>query len=246
MGAARGHPEIYTFAADEVRVRQNALQHTANTIEFAAGIGAKVAVTHCGYVKMRRRTEDLFPLLAKYGLYSPQYEKARMKLQMQREKKGPKYVARIKDCLERLLPVLEEYKVILAMENLPTWEACPNEVEVEELIKEFDSPYIKAWHDMGHAQIRENLGFISHEKWLQRLEDHTAGMHIHDVKAPIFDHQMPSQGCIDFKRFQWFVDKDVVRVIEPTPRTSAEDIAMGYQHLKEVWMNNKITEEDAK
>ena len=35
------------------------------------------------------------------------------------------------------------------------------------------------WHDTGHGQTRQNLGFISVAHWLDRLSDHIAGFHLH-------------------------------------------------------------------
>ena len=41
MTVSRGHPEIYTFADRDPRVRQQAVRHTTTTIRFAAEVGAK-------------------------------------------------------------------------------------------------------------------------------------------------------------------------------------------------------------
>ena len=68
------------------------------------------------------------------------------------------------------------------------WEALPTEVEMFELLREFGSRRLRYWHDMGHGQIRENMGFINQVRWLEKLQPHLAGMHVHDVARPACDH----------------------------------------------------------
>lgn len=238
MGAPKGHPELYTFAHPEPRVRELSIVHTTNTIEFAQQVGAKYIVSHAGYVKTRRSTEDLFPLLQSGQQYTPKFDKMRMKFQMEREKKVPKFLKWLYASVEQLLPALERTDTYLCIENLPTWEATPNEGELIDLIQYFSTDRIKCWYDMGHGQIRENLGFINQDRWLERLQPFLAGMHIHDVKRPIFDHQMPGQADLDFERFKPYGNMDIVRVIEPTPRTKAEDIVAGLAFLKASWFDN--------
>jgi GDPmannose 4,6-dehydratase len=56
--------------------------------------------------------------------------------------------------------------VVLGIENLPTWEAMPTELEFEAIFRRFGDRHIRYWHDLGHGQIRQNMGFINHERWL--------------------------------------------------------------------------------
>ncbi len=235
MGAFRGHPEIFTLASKDQRTRELAVHHTIHTIRFAAEIGARVVVTHCGNVDMSRMTEDLVALAEAGEQFSLRFEKIKMKLQMKREKKAQKQLQFLYEGLEQIVPVLQETRVSLGMENLPTWEAFPTEHEVEQIIRHFDSPWLRYWHDMGHGQIRENLGFINQERWLERLEPVVAGMHIHDVAPPGYDHLMPPRGKIDFSRYRRFGTLPILRVIEPRPQTSREDILEARQHLDAVW-----------
>ena len=243
IGAHRGHPEIWTMAHMDPNVRRNAVLHTTKTIEFAAEIGAKVIVSHSGYVKTRRGTEDLIALIHKNKQFAPAYDKVKMKFQVEREKKAEKHLNWLYQGVEQLLPVLERTGTYLGLENLPTWEAIPNESEMLNMIEHFNHPNLKYWHDIGHGQIRENLGFINAERWVERMEPHLAGMHLHDVARPIYDHVMPPLGDMDFSRFKRFAQLDIVRVIEPTPRTPAEEIVTALQFFKEQWNKPDTTEE---
>lgn len=235
MVTHRGHPEIFTLADPDHRIRELAIQHTGQTIRFAAEIGARVVITHCGNVKMPRLTEDLITLARMEQQFSGLYEKTKHKLVAKREKKSRKQLQYLSEGLERLLPVLEEHKISLALENLPTWESIPTETEMESIARHYNTPHIRYWHDIGHGQTRENLGLINHERWLERLQPFLAGMHLHDVAPPVYDHLMPPDGKIDFARFQRFAMLDVIRVIEPTPQTPREVVERGLQYLKETW-----------
>jgi len=158
-----------------------------------------------------------------------------MKLLARREKKVGKHIEHLYRGLEDLLPLLEECKVKLGIENLPTWEAIPTELEAERLVEHFASPHLGCWHDMGHARIRENLGLSSHLRWLERLKPALFGIHIHDVVAPGADHVMPPEGEIEFEDFRPYARMEMPLVIEPTPRTPAEAIARAREYLLEVW-----------
>ncbi len=240
MVAHRGHPEIFTLGHKDRRVRELAVTHTAETIRFASEIGAKVVVTHCGNIDMPRYSQQLVSLCEQQQQFSPHYEKLKLKLQVKREKKSKRQLRYWYEGLERLLPVLEQCQVMLGMENLPTWEAIPTEAELEQALLHFRSPWLKCWYDMGHGQIRENLGLINAERWLDRLQPYLAGMHVHDVVPPGYDHVMPPHGAMDFSRYKRFSDLNIIRVIEPTPRTPADEIQEALAFLKAAWGEERI------
>lgn len=235
MTAGRGHPEIFTFASRDRRIREKAVEHTIQTIRFAAEIGARVVVTHSGNVEMKNLTRKLLAMAEGGEQFSLRYDKVMLKLQERREKKARKQFPLLMGCLEQLLPVLEETGVQLAIEVLPTWEAFPTETEFERIFSTLNSRWVRYWHDIGHAQIRENLGLIRMERWLEKLEPHLAGMHLHDVAPPGRDHVMPPDGTIDFPKYARFGRLDILRVIEPTPATPAEEILRCRQVILDAW-----------
>lgn len=236
MGASRGHPELYTFGSLDDRERINAVRCTIQTIELAATVGARVIVSHSGNVTMKRRSGVLKDMLRHNQKFTSKYERTRQKFMVDREKRGRKHLPNLYRSIEELLPHLEQHRVAIALENLPTWEAIPTETEIEALCNHFNSPYVKYWHDMGHGQIRENMGMINHLRWLQRLEPHLGGLHVHDVTLPVKDHTMPPLGHIEFALFKKIGGRrDIPRVIEPRPPTPAEEIVEALRYLREVW-----------
>jgi len=235
VGAPYGHPELFLLGSLAPRIRNSAILHTVRTIEFAAEMGATCVVVHGGRVKIGSLTQKLIRLAQNGKQFDMKYEKLKQKVLLKRDRKAPKYVDALCSSLEELLPRLEKHNVCLALENLPSWEAVPTEMEMEEIGRRIDSPLIGYWHDIGHGRVRENLGFVHCARWLERLRGRLVGMHIHDVMAPAEDHLMPPSGTVDFADFKGFVKEDMPLVFEPTPGTPAEDIVDGLRIVKDAW-----------
>ena len=235
VGAPRPHPELYTPASADRREREYAVVHIARTLRFAAEVGAKVAVCHAGNVEMASFTMDLLQMAARNEQFTDRYEQLKLKAQIQRDKKAPRQIDYLCESLDALQPVLAETGVRLALENLPTWEAIPSELEGEQLMRRFHSAGVRLWWDVGHAQIRENLGFVNAHRWLQRLAPFIAGMHVHDVEPPGRDHLMPPRGKVDFPALSNVARMDLVRVLEPAPDTDPAHVVRAVDYLRETW-----------
>ena len=235
VGAPAGHPELFTLADPDPRVRQLAVQHTTRTIRFAAETGARAVVLHAGNVDMKRLTERLLALYEHGQQFSPKFEKIKLKMLTLREKKVRRQLEYLYSGIEALLPVLQECGIRLGIENLPNWETLPTETEIEALLKHFNSPLLGCWHDTGHAAIRRFFGLINPERWMERLEEHLIGLHIHDARAPAMDHLMPPSGEIDFTQYKRYAARDVCRVFEPGPSATASEIKAGLDYIRTLW-----------
>ena len=235
VGAPRPHPELYTPASPDRREREYAVTHISRTLRFAAEVGARVVVCHSGNVDMPKYSFDLVRMAAHGEQFGEPYENLKLKAQITRDKKAPKQIEHLAESLEKLIPVVKETGVKLALENLPTWEAIPSELESEKLMKRFHADGIRLWWDIGHAQIRENLGFINASRWLRRLAPHIAGMHVHDVEPPGQDHLMPPRGKVDFPALAEVARTDMVRVLEPAPDTETAHIVRAIEYLRATW-----------
>jgi sugar phosphate isomerase/epimerase len=229
------HPEPFTLADPDPAVRATAVHYLENTIRFAGEVGARVVVAHAGNADMRPLSPKLIEMALAGRRYDDDYEKLRMKVIMAREKAAAGQIPHLYAGIERLLPLLTSTRCALALEILPSWEALPSETEMERLAAHFDSPWVRCWHDIGHGQIRENLGFTSHLRWVRRLRPWLAGFHIHDVEPPVMDHLMPPLGAIDFKSFREVAQDDIVRVLEPRPAAKPEEIVAGRKVLEKAW-----------
>ena len=80
------------------------------------------------------------------------------------------------------------------------------------------------WHDCGHAQIKQNLGFIHHALLLESLAPRLAGFHVHDVIFPAGDHAAPGTGTVDFAALKPFVKPGHIKVFELSPSLPVEAV----------------------
>lgn len=237
LGVGRGHPELWTFCDLNRRNHEMSVQHTLRTMEYAAEIGAEIVVIHCGYAVIKRiSTRDLTDLIYLNQKNSPRYERFFNKLVKQREKKAEKHLDQLCRALDVLLPAATELNVHLGLENLPTYEAVPHEGEMQMLIQRYDNhPHLKYWHDLGHGQIRENLGLIDHLHWLETFKPVLGGMHLHDVARGIHDHVMPPEGDLGLARFRPYSELDIPLVMEPSSRATPQQVAQGLAWIQHWW-----------
>jgi sugar phosphate isomerase/epimerase len=194
-----------------------------------------VVVAHAGRVNMTHITPDLVRMAEEGRQVSPRFDRLKVKLILRREKKAPSSMAALSASIEELLPVLNESRVSLALENLPSLEAVPSEPEMESLFEHFRTPALGYWHDTGHAVLRQRLGFAGQRQTLVRLGPRLLGMHVHGVTGFADDHVMPPRGELDMDMLAPFAKGCIPIVLEPAPGTPPEEIAAAAALLRSRW-----------
>lgn len=236
MGASTGSPELFSVSDPSPRGRRRAIEAVLETARFAAGMGARVVVLHGGRVPIARPMRKLVRLAESGKRSDPRYERQLGRVLDARDRRAPKVFDRLRESLRELLPAFESLGLTLALENLPTWDATPNEPEMTQLLDEFPGSALGYWHDLGHGQVRENLGLIHHESVAHRLSARLAGLHVHDAVGFSDDHRMPGTGGgIRFERFRALAALDVPAVLEPAPGTPLECVRDAVDFLRGVW-----------
>ena len=235
MGVNYSAPNLYKFSAEKDRERELAVRHTLKTFEFASRVKAPLVVLHVGSVEMKDYTEKLKEMLARGETGTPKYEKLCAELTARREAKKEKFVERTYDTLRKILPDAEARGLLLGIENREAVEEIPFESDFPFFLREFSGPSVVYWHDTGHAQIKENLGFIRHAMHLESLADRLGGFHIHDVQSPARDHCAPGTGSVDFAALKPFVKPKHIKVFEFGPNMPVEDLKRGVAHVKRIW-----------
>ncbi|NJN05959.1 MAG: TIM barrel protein [Rhodobacteraceae bacterium] len=139
------------------------------------------------------------------------------------------------DMLKRLIPEAEQRGVRLGIENREALEEIPLDTDFPQLFKKFPSPVAGYWHDCGHAQIKENMGFIQHAMQLEAMAPRLYGFHIHDVQAPARDHCPPGSGMINYTALQPFVRPEHIKVLELSPGVPPAEVLRGFEHIKSLW-----------
>ena len=217
-------PDCYQFSSFYARERERAVKQTFQTIDFAERLGAPFIVLHCGEVKMNPITDELIGL-AKSGKHlSRQYVRKKVKAVQKREERAPDHLIRVKDCLRRIAEYAATKNVRLGVEGRRGYEEIPSERELPVILDEINSPQWGYWHDMGHIQIKENLGFLDHEEWLRAISPRTFGCHMQDVIWPGQDHQPPFAGHVDLPKLVPILPPDCLFVWELSPRKTADEI----------------------
>jgi sugar phosphate isomerase/epimerase len=237
MGVTRPSPNLYEFSSDRPRDRELALKHTVKTLEFAARVQAPLVVLHLGSMNLKDYTGKLGEMLERGQKHSPNFQKICIEAAKSREAGKEKPFAHMCESLQKILPVAKSLGLKLGCENRQAIEELPFESDFKSFFREFDSPNIVYWHDTGHAQIKEHLGFINHLLHLEALAGRLAGFHVHDVQFPMRDHAAPGTGVIDFAALKPFVKPEHIKVFELSPKLPVEEVKRGIAYLKKIWGN---------
>ena len=235
IGVNQASPNLFKFTSLDRRERDNAWRYSLKTIETADRLKAKLVVLHMGSVDMKDYTHRLIEMAEAGQHQTPKYERLCAEAIDKREQKKERHLELAGEMLGRLAAEAGERGIKLGIENREALEEIPFESDFTLFFKEFSDPTVCYWHDTGHAQIKENLGFIHHAMHLGSLTDRLAGFHIHDVQAPARDHCPPGSGMIDFEALKPMVRAEHIKVYEFSPSVGVEDVRNGVAHLKSIW-----------
>ena len=235
MGVNYSAPNLYEFSAAKSRERELAHRYTLKTIEFAARLHAPAVVLHMGSIEMRNYTDKLLGLMERKPPPGKKIERLSARLAQKREAKKEPFVERTHEMLRRLLPEAETRGIKLGVENRQALEELPLDSDFQFFFRDFPSPNVVYWHDTGHAQIKENLGFIHHAMHLESLRARLAGFHVHDVEFPGHDHRAPGTGTVDFAALKPLVKPEHIKVFEFSPNLNVEELKRGVAHVKNFW-----------
>ena len=235
MGVNYSAPNLYQFTADRERERELAIRYTLKTLELAERVKAPLVVLHLGSIEIKDYSGKLKEMLERGEKGTPRYERICAELVHKREAKKEPFIENLYDSLRKILPAAEARGIKLGCENREALEEIPFESDFMFFFREFASPIVTYWHDTGHAQIKENLGFIQHAMHLESLAHRLAGFHIHDVQAPARDHCAPGTGSVDFAALKPMVKPEHIKVFEFSPSLTVEEVRSGVGHVKRIW-----------
>jgi sugar phosphate isomerase/epimerase len=217
-------PDCYQLSAVSSEERERAVRQTFQTIDFAERLGAPFVVLHLGEVNMRPITNPLISMIKAGKNFSRSYVRAKLKAVQTRERRAPAHLQRVKDCLRRIIDHAVSKNVRIALESRRGYEEIPSERELRPLLEELNSGQVGYWHDFGHSQIKENLGFIDHAEWLGAIGARAFGCHVQDCIWPAKDHEPPFTGGIDFEKLVPLLSTNCLFVWEMNPNKTADAI----------------------
>lgn len=235
IGVNHSAPNLYRLTAERKTERDNALRHTRKTLELAARVQAPLVVLHYGSIDMKDYTDKLLEMVARGEKESSKYQKLCDEVIKKRESLKEPYMERANELLRTIAAEAEKLGLKLGIENREALEELPIEADYALLFKELNSPAFVYWHDTGHAQIKENLGFIDHSFHLGAQRDRLFGFHVHDVQFPGRDHCAPGTGTVNFTALKAYVKPEHLKVFEFSPAMPVEELQQGIAHLKSIW-----------
>jgi len=226
-------PDSYRFSAASDEERERAVTQALQTIDLAAQLNAAFVVLHLGTVNMSPITNRLIAM-AKAGHYlSREYVRMKISAVQEREKIAPECLQRVKNCLLRVIDYAVPKNIRIGLKARRDYEQIPTERELSELLEEMNSPHLGYWHDFGHCQVKENLGFIDHAEWLRAVAPRTFGCHVQDCIWPAREGQLPFTGGVDFEKLVPLLPTNCLFVWQMSPNRTADAILQSIQMWKE-------------
>jgi len=208
----------------EQNEREEAVSFAKKTIDLASEVGAKAIVLHMGEIPIDLGLDDELRRLYQHNRSQTQeYDQAKTGLACQRISKAPPYLETARKSLRELSEYSQAKGIMLGLETRFYFHEVPNIDEMEELLREVEGSLVGYWHDVGHAEVNQRLGFTPHEEWLSRFADKMIGIHLHDVLG-ISDHRPPGKGDVDWNMVAEYLPHEAIKVCEIAEWNEAEQI----------------------
>ena len=107
--------------------------------------------------------------------------------------------------------------------------------QLEAIFETFKEGSLFYWHDVGHAEVAERLGFSKHRELLDKFANRLIGVHLHDIIGPTGDHKVPGAGTFDFNMIKPYLKSDTIKVIEVHRPATGEEIRRGAEYLARIF-----------
>ncbi len=223
----------YNLSSLNNEERNKAIEFTKKTINLADEFGAQAVVIHAGEVETQVRGQELFRYVRDFGktkiyaIYKDIFFK-------ERKKKCRPYLTAAIHSLEEISEYAAKLKIKIGIENRFYYNEIPAFEEIGVILTHFKGGNVYYWHDTGHAQIFQDLEFVSsHEEYLKRYADRMIGIHLHDVKG-FSDHRAPGTGIVDFKMIKQYLSKETIKVVESHSKSSRTQVKKSVTFLENI------------
>ena len=213
--SSRGIPiSSLSLSSPDESDRMEAVRFTKQTVDLATSVHAKAIVLHMGEVPIDLSLEDRLRELHEGGYtQTKEYSQVKEELVYQRNFQALHYLDIAKKSLQDISEYSQQKGIILGLETRFHFHEIPNIDEMAELLKKAPGNLVGYWHDVGHAEVQQQLGFSLHEEWLSRFRNRMVGVHLHDVLG-ISDHHTPGKGNINWEMLTKYLPPKIVKVCE--------------------------------
>jgi len=213
--------------------RREGVTAIRRSIDLAHEMDVRVVIVHPGRVDMDIKLEMALCDLYKKGKSgTPEYAQVKERLAAARAGQAEINLQSVRRSLIELAEHAACVGVQLGLENRYHYHEIPLPDELEMLLDFCYGDVVGYWHDVGHAQALENLGFFSHQEWLSRFAPRIIGTHLHDVVG-IRDHMVPGSGQIDWDLVARYLPAGALRTCEFQSFNSPQEVSAGVKWLIE-------------
>ena len=227
----------WLVSAPEEENRRQGVAAVRRSIDLAHKLGVGVVIVHPGRVDIDTHPEsELMSLYHAGKADQPEYAQIKERLVAARAAQAETNMRSVRRSLVELAEYAARMGVRLGLENRYHYPEIPLPDELEDLLSLGCGEVVGYWHDVGHAQVLEHLGFGTHEEWLRRFggpRGRILGVHLHDV-AGITDHQAAGKGQMDWEMVARYLPVGALRTCEFLASNSPEEVAAGARLLARV------------
>lgn len=227
-------PDYFSLSALNEDERKKAVECTKISVDTAKKLKARAVVLHTGRVEMEDRTRALIDLSKKKLNQSEEYRQIFKNFLRERKEKSADYFAQILKSLTELSAYALKSGIKLGVENRFYYREIPTLEEFTRIFDTLKNDTLIYWHDVGHAYIHEQLGFMKKNALLLGNKNRLGGTHLHNIKE-FDDHQAPVDGEFDFNCLRPFVGPRTIKVIEAHSKAAPEAIKRSIAYLTEVF-----------
>jgi sugar phosphate isomerase/epimerase len=137
-------------------------------------------------------------------------------------------IAQIQATLEEIVPLAEQARCTLMIENIQDTNPAP----LLNVVRSFDSEYVRMSLDTGHAFITHRIGGPTPDQWVREAGALLGHVHLQDSDGQLDRHWLPGDGNLN-----WFALFEALRELEHTPRLILEvrnqgELLRGVEYLR--------------
>lgn len=231
-------PDYYSLASLDNQERSLAIKFTQRTIDTAQKLNAKAVVLHTGHLEIQDKTKALMRFFNNDKTNSKEFNTLKELMLKERAEKVRSHFESALNSLDELSQYAQTQGISLGIENRYYFREIPCFEEIGIILDKFEKRNVFYWHDVGHAQVWENLGFHPNISYLEKYSDKLLGIHLHDV-IDTDDHRAPLEGNSDFTKIAPFLKKDTLKVMEVHDPATAAEIKKGAQYLNSIFRDER-------
>jgi sugar phosphate isomerase/epimerase len=230
-------PDCYSIASVDEEARKKAVFYTKRTIDTAYELNAPAIVMHCGRVELEDKTRQLINLFRQGKKDSIEFTRLKDQAISERQEKKDKHFQQALRSLDELNKHAEIRQIKIGVETRFYFREIPSLDETISIFEKFAGSQLYYWHDTGHGQVIEELGFAKHIDYLNNLSQYLLGLHLHDIKG-CQDHMPPGTGDFDFSILRPFLKERLIKVIEAHRPATGKQVIDSREFLKEKLYGN--------